>query len=406
MATLEVENPYATDATFEVSLPKVTNGNTILKKTIVVAKGTQSNPTKAQITVDLSGYIIDLTGTSGTAFNSLQTTLKITSDINGPAVQITNQDTTAFKATFENLRINRAKGYFGTLKSQQSFDEEIKFFNKLSGYVAMEDYNMSLIIENSCKLEGLLKVLNFSNFNKNTNTTVNLAHQMIGTPLFIEAATGSWWNVQPYKRTITFVPNNSNLSDFIGNLGSHIQGNVDLNLNPNGNTYSGWNELFPDSRVNIKVKADMPLKVAMNNLQFKDTFAINLKNQTDKTHIKNGKFILEATNAYPVEFTPTITFLDANNESLGQLNASSKISSSTGGSMTYNGLVCEKSKAEFEISEELAANMSKATKVVVSFKISTVSAGGNANQTVYLPYNGFIATKLFGDFAINFKLGK
>lgn len=405
-ATLEVQNPYPTDATFDVSLPKVTKDNVALMKTFVVGKGTPANPTKASVTIDLSGYNINLTGTSGTSFNSIQTTLKITSDPNGQAVSVTNQDTTNFKATFKNLKVDRAKGYFGVMNNQQSFQNDVKFFDKLSGFVDISDYNMSLILENSCKIEGLMKVVNLSSYNKNTNTTVDLTHQIIGNPIFMEAATGDWWNVQSYQRTFTFLPNNSNLNSFLGNLGSQIKGNIELKINPNGDTYSGWNELFSTSRVKLKLKADMPIKIAMNNLQFKDTFAIDFKNQTEKTHIKNGKFILEATNAYPIEFTPTITFLDINNQVVGQLTTPSKVRASTGGTITYNGLTCEKSTVELELTEELAAKFSEAKKVVVNFKFNTIPAGVNPLETVYLPYNGFIATKLFGDFGINFKLGK
>lgn len=405
-ATLEVQNPFETNATFELSLPKVKKNNVALQKTIVVGKGTVSNPTKAQITVDLSGYDIDLTDASGTAFNSLQTSMKVTSDPNGSSVEITKYDTTVFQASFTNLKIDRAKGYFGMLTSNSSFDKDIEFFNKLSGYVAIEDYNMSLILENSCKLEGLLKILNLSNFNTKTNTSVNLQHQIIGNPIFVESATGNWQSHQPYTRVFDFVTNNSNLSTFLGNLGSKIQGNLELKLNPNGDTYSGWNELYADSRLKLKLKADMPLKVTMIDLKFKDTFAINLKNQADKTHFKNGSFILDVTNAYPVEFTPTLTFINESGQSIGQVQVSSTIHSATGGSITYNGLICEKTKVEFVITEDLAAHLETANRVIVEFKASTIAGSSNPQEAVYLPYNAFIATKLYGDFKINFRLGK
>ena len=403
--TLEVQNPYETNAKFDVSLPKVKKDGVALKKTLSVAKGTQSNPTKGSIRVDISGYDIDLTGTNGTGFNSLQTVMKVTSDPNGPTIQITKFDTTTFNVTFKNLKVHRAKGYFGNQSINESFNENIPFFDKLSGIVAIEDYNLSIILENSCKLEGMFKIVDINSKNISTGNSVALQNEIIGNPIFIQSATGNWQNHQAFIRTFNFNPLNSNLSDFIGNLGSLISGNFELKLNPNGDTYAGWNELFSDSRIKVKLKADMPLKIKFDNLVFKDTFDIQLKNQLDKTHLRKGKLILEATNAYPVDMLASIELLDENNQVVGFVQSSDRIKSSTAGGFFYNGLTCSKSNVEFDLNEDLASKLGNVKKLVVRFKTNSYTAtSGIVPAVTTLPYNGFIATKLYGDFGVKFKL--
>ncbi len=403
--TLEVENPYETNATFDVSLPKVKKGGVVLMRTLNVAKGTQSNPTKAFVNVDISNYDIDLTGTDGTGFNSLQTVLKVTSDPNGPTIQITKYDTTTFKATFKNLRVDHAKGYFGNQSISQSFNEKVPFFDKLSGIVAIEDYNLSLILENSCKLEGMLKILDINNKNTITGNSVALQNPIIGNPIFVQTATGNWQNHQPSIRMFNFNPLNSNLSDFIANLGSLMSGNIQLKLNPNGNTYSGWNELFSDSRIKVKLKADMPLKIKLEDLVFKDTFDIQLKNQLDKTRLTKGKLIMEATNAYPIDMIASLELLDENDHVIGVVNSSDRIKSSTEGSFYFNGLSCAKSTVKFELNEDLAGNLQNVKKLVVRFKANSYASNmGTIPSVTTIPYNGFIATKVYGDFGVKFKL--
>ncbi len=399
--TLEVQNPYPTPAIFDVSLPKVKKDGIALSKKLTVGAGTQANPTKATVKVDVSDYVIDLTGTSGTGFNNLQSTLKVTADPNGTTVQVTKYDTTSFKVTFKDLKVNRAKGYFGNQKVQQSFDEQIAFFDKVSGLVAIEDYNLRLVLENSCKVEGMLKIAGIYNKNNSTGTSVALQHSLINNPIFVQSATGNWQNYQPFIRTFDFLPSNSNLSDFIGNLGSQFYGNLDIELNPNGDTYSGWNELFADSRIKVKLKADMPLKLKLENLIFKDTFDFNLNNSTDKTHLKQGQLILEAINAYPIDLLATFDFLDENNHVIGSVSSSEKVKSSTESSLTVNGLNCSKSQVSFALNEELATQLSSAKKIVVRLTTNTYS--NNSGMTT-LPYNGFVTTKIYGDFDVKFKL--
>jgi len=402
--TLEVENPYSTEVTFNVSLPKVKKNGQMLQRTFKVAKGTETNPTKASVSVDVADYEIDLTGTSGTGYNKLQSVMKLTSDPNGPVITIDKYDTTVFRASFLNLKVNRAKGYFGNKSLNESFSRNITFFNKLSGIVAIEDYNLDLILENSCKLEGQIKITNFKNENLNSGTVVALQHDLIGNPVFIQSATGDWQNHQSFVRTFNFNPSNSNLGAFISNLGSKITGQLEFLLNPNGNTSPGWNELFVDSRVKLKMKADMPIRIGASDLAFKDTFDVNLKNNVEKTHLKKGKFILEVANAYPVDLLASISMLDENGTVIGQVSATERVKASTEGTAFSGGVKYAKSKVEFELNESLFLKLSSVKKLIVNFKVNTFSeTSASAPVITEIPYNGFIATKLYGDFGVNYK---
>lgn len=401
---IEIENPYQTKATFEITLPKVSKSGVVLKRQLTIDEGTQANPTKSVVTVDIADFDLDLTGTNGDGFNRLQSYLKITTDPNGLPVEVTKYDTTTVKVAFQQLKIDRAKGYFGQQKMTESFVEELAFFNKLSGIVAIEDYNLSLLLENTYKVEGELKINKLSNTNTATGTTVDLQHELIGKPIFIQSATGNWQQIIPFKRTFNFLPTNSNLGDLMSNLGSQFDGSIDFALNPTNHSNVGWNEMFSDSRVKVKLKAEMPLKIMLNDLVFKDTFAINLNNQTDKTHFSGGRLLLDVTNAYPIDLMASIELLDEHFTSLGVIQSNERILPSTEGTQIQNGLVMAKSKVVFAVDEAIAEQLEKAKHLVLRVRANTfssISVPGAAVTT--LPYNGFLATKLYGDFKVNFK---
>lgn len=400
---LEVENPYETKVKFEVSLPKVTKDGVILKKVFDVNKGTLGNPTKASVEVDISEYEIDLTGTSGTSFNKLQTVMKITSDPTGNTIEIDKYDTTVFTVKFNDLKLNRARGYFGQLSQEKSFYTKIDVIDKLEGLLDVQNINLGLKILNSCKLEGAVKVNAIINKNERTQSEVSLQHDIIGNSLLIQSATGNWQNHQAFERSFSVTSQNSNLGNFIGNLGGKITGSANLKLNPNGNTSAGWNELFTDSRLKVILSADMPLKLNVSNLVFKDTFQLNLKNQVNKTHVKSGKFILKASNAYPLDLTAGLTLLGENNQVIGVVNASQRIPASVEGTNSYQGLMYSTAELVFDINEELAGKLSEVKNVVIQLRTNSFS-DISTNGVTTLPYKGFIATKLYGDFGVKFKL--
>src|SRR5690606_14557013 len=87
-----------------------------------------------------------------------------------------------------------------------------------------------------------------------------------------------------------------------------------LKLNPYGNLSGGWDEFFPNSNLQILMKANMPLSAKLTDLTFQDTFKIDFKNEKDKTHLVSGKIKLKTSNAFPLEGVVTLFLIDANGQ--------------------------------------------------------------------------------------------
>src|SRR5690554_150931 len=110
-AVISIENPVSSKGVFTISLPGVIKDGVEFSFTDIVPGGTAANPGVGELILDLKGYTIDMTGSTGQLYNLLQSKMKVATDPNGPSVTLTNQDVFKTKVKFEGLRVDYAKGY-------------------------------------------------------------------------------------------------------------------------------------------------------------------------------------------------------------------------------------------------------------------------------------------------------
>ena len=63
--------------------------------------------------------------------------------------------------------------------------------------------------------------------------------------------------------------------------GRAIFDEISFQINPGGNVSGGYDELFPNSRLKVNLKATMPLSIGVNDLIIKDTFDLKLFSKTN-----------------------------------------------------------------------------------------------------------------------------
>jgi hypothetical protein len=138
------------------------------------------------------------------------------------------------------------------------------------------------------------------------------------------------------------------------------------------------------------------MKFGCDNLILKDTFAINIVQDKEKTHVESGMFVLNATNAFPMNANVQLVLLDQNKFLLGAINGSQLVESSIYGTVV-NGIQQMKSKVLFEIPSNLVDELNNAKFITVRVTLNTPDASGNAIQ-YDIPIDGFFK------FTLNAKL--
>ena len=364
VAKIRIENPVETEVEFDIELPGVTlNGQTFQQSTTVpAAQNGQSGIQNFELS--LAGYNVDLSGVSGNQSNRLQSRMTARTSADGPSVTITNQDIVVFRVQMEGLKLDYAKGYFGSQVINDTAIVGIDFLRNITdGSIAFEPLDISFTVGNGIKAKAQARLNELTSLNF-ANNLVNLAHPIIGQKNNIDAAQGDASNLMPSEWTVTFDENNSNLNDFAENLGYEYQVDYSIFLNPWGNSSLGNDEIFPNSRVKVNLESDFLLGVGMQNLTIRDTFSFDISQENNTAKIVSGNLVIETENLFPFGAEVELHFLDENFNLIETLTTNENLmTASTDNSLGIH--VKQESKLDFELTKDLVEKIEEVKNIEV-----------------------------------------
>lgn len=391
---LKVYNPLNTAVLYQIELPGVTQNGQVFIQNYTVQPGTVQNPTIATENIDLSGYEINLGGLQGLEFNKIQSKLTLKTDPNGQAVSIYNNQVFKYEATFENLRFDYAKGYFGStlLADQQQFT--LPYLDKItSGSLTLPDLSLDLQIENGFKMALRAQIEQLSATNTQ-GQSVALNAPSIGPSMFLAPAVGNWNTLQPSTLNLHFDQNNSNIKSYLENLGAFQQLSYQLQPNPWGNTAQGHDEAFAHSHLRLKVSAQMPMALSADGLTLQDTFALNLAQDLNKTHVTGATVVLDATNAFPLACDLVLYFMK-DGQILHTVIADAQLASAALGQIDpSDGLLKKKSKIKIVLPPALVADLQDLNEVAVAATFATTDPSSGLAVQQHVQAHAFLALQL------------
>ena len=392
---IEVLNPVGTKATFNVTLPGVTKNNLVLNEDYEAPSGTAANPGSVIRAVDISGYSFDLKGLDGNKHNRLISQITATSDPNGETVTITKSDTIRLNVSFRDVQLDYARGYFGNSVISDTTTTSIDLMRLIQvGAIDLPNTSLQIEIENGIKVGSQALLTHISNTKLN-GTQVSLSNAQIGSSFNVAPATGSWSTLTPSVKTIEFNSTNSNIEAYIENLGNQHEIGYQMNLNPWGNISGGWDEMFPHSKLRINVRVNMPLTIGVDNLVLRDTFAINLQQEQNETHIKSGEFLLKASNSFPLSANIELLLLDANGNMIHTINSTQIIKAAQQGLFDTNkNMFVADSDVTFSIPENVMNDLGSVKQIVVQLSLNTINPATNLSEQMSIPVDAFLSVKL------------
>ncbi len=392
---VKVYNPLGTNVFFTVQLPGVSKNGVEFQQDYFVPGGSMANPGVSEATLDISGYEIDLTGETGSLYNLLQSRLIINSDPAGPTVTVNTSHQFKVDADFMDIKIDYARGYFGNKMIADTSTFTIDLLNNVSaGSIDLPASTIQFDIINGMKVDAKATVTTVSNTNNN-GSTVNLTASAINSPVYLDPATGSWSSLASSTESLLFNAANSNVENYLENLGSSHTIGYKLQLNPWGNTSGGWNEIFPNSRLKVKLKAQMPLTIGADGLTLQDTFDLDLSQDLESSHVESGMFVLQATNAFPFSCGAALYLMDVNGNVLHVVNGSDEISSALYGSIDpLDGMRKMSSEVHFVLTSAMIHDLEKITNVSIKATFNTPDPGTSSNTQASVPVGAFLAVKL------------
>ena len=164
--------------------------------------------------------------------------------------------------------------------------------------------------------------------------------------------------------------------------------------NPWGNTSQGHDEAFANSRLKIKVNAQMPLSLSADGLTLKDTFELNLKQNLEKTHVTSATLVLNATNAFPVACDIVLYFMK-DGQVWHTIVADAQIASANLGQPDpIDGLLKKKSKIHIVLPPNVVADLQDLNEVAVAATFATTDPATGLATQQSIQAQAFLALQL------------
>lgn len=366
------------DLDFIIQIPgAILNSNTFYQTGLLDAAPASGDSLVKIFTYDLSGYHLDLTGTSGSDYNSLSYVLEVKTNAASDTLHTTfNQPIFKVEETFSDIFPEYVRGKLGQDTISESSSTSLDLFRKIqSGVLNLQDVTLTCTVENGIGIEAQLKINNITSVNTRTGNSIPLsAPSLVGSNINIDRPTETGNSSSPVNetfKTITLDKTNSNLLSFIENLPDELSYSVHLTTNPLGADFSGGNDfIYADYLVNTIMHFEMPLAFSANVLTFIDT--VDFVSNAEETfgNFRSGTLTLIADNGFPFQATLTLFLLDENLNAVASLTGNSIIAEAAVGA---DGRVNQRRKSyvDIPVSEAQMEHLKKTKKLILRASFTT-----------------------------------
>lgn len=248
--------------------------------------------------INIADATVDFTGISGNERNKIASNLTIgtPADITDTA-QVYGDDSIRVAMTFMGMQVRDIEGYFGSFEI--NLNEGVPLFDPgafPSGLLALVPDRADLQLVNGMAADLRL------NLNALTLGEENLSHPVLGVDQYIARAD---WSAGAPPTTdalsIDLLATEPGFFDVLASLPDSIRATGLLEINPLGDVSGGNDYFHKDFAPAMNLDLDVPLRVALTDLAFRDTLRILPTDVPDFT----GQITLELRNGFPVQMDLT-----------------------------------------------------------------------------------------------------
>lgn len=389
MLTINIQSSIAQQSHFEYTLPSATNANgDFISLNHDLPPAPPNGTSSFSQSFNLSGYVFDLTGLSGTEHNTFYSHLVASIDSTGELVTISKEDSIFIAYELKDIVPDYISGYVGQqiVNVGPEITSFTAFKNIRGGSLSLESVDVDLTIRNGIGVQGRINLNSLTSINSSTGNQVGLTWSKLGQPLNIPPATDN-----PLIPSVTsFVLNNSNsnMASLVSNLPDQLKYSLDVFINPFGNT-SGFHDFaYDSSELEADLDVIIPLSLVASDLVLVDTLQFSLgENEPGDAAIKEGTFNLIIYNGFPISASPQLYFCDADFHLIDSLFTSTQIVPA--GVLNDQCLVSEQTKSVLTVAiDEARMQRLRATsKAILVSKFNTASHPGCSFLKIYDHYS-------------------
>lgn len=361
---------------FTYNLPNATRDGVPFSENITCPPAPPGGSINQEFIYSFDGYDFDLTGQYGDTVNAFYNEVIGRIDSTGQQVFLTLEDSVDLIVEVLEMDPVVARGYMG----QDTFTEGpgVVVFDAFDDFgidsLGVAGAELSLTIENSLGMEGLLDIQSLEARNTLTNKSVSLEKQGLNLPVFIGGAQDGDPPV-PAISKLVLNDQNSNPSQIISLLPNSFGYALSVQTNPGGNDGSYSNFAYADHTLKTYMDVKIPMTVKSGGIRLSDTVPMFKEPLKNDESIKGGNLLFLVDNGFPVKASVEVVFLDSLDAVIHTFKPGLAVEAASLDEQT--GMVSEPRLTEliFELNEELLPELLGSKKAIVTATFETKPEG-------------------------------
>lgn len=272
-------------------------------------------------------------------------------------------------ANSQNILFNQFIGYLNPYATNldKAFETKLNFNKVILNNLRFYNPKLTIYTQNSfCNAVGTIQSMVFEQDDGSTHPLINEAVD-IDIPYSSSSYIGTPIECAP--------------SVVIDSHTDSIRFRGHFTLNPQGQS-AGDVRISRQSSFYVKMKAEMPGNLSLENAVYSDTVQNALYDKTGTSVINNAKLIqlrIATINNMPVEFTPELFFIDTINHEVTEIDLSRIIIHGS-----YDGQEYVATPVYVNIENDKIKKVTAAQKIVLKFKLSSANHIITVNKDRYI----------------------
>jgi hypothetical protein len=370
---IRISTTIQENLTMVFRLPNVVKNGQSVERIIKVPAAVPGETRRYTEDVDMNGYLVDYRGKNPTVTDTVNTfhqIVLVNLDSSGRKVNVSLDDSVRVEYGIVGVEPEWAVGYFGQSNENVTGIQPVDLFRGIGGTLEPENVAVKVRVSNGIGAQGRVLIKSLESQNTlNKNSIPLVAPTLLGVNTDINAATFQPW--APWETSYYLNTGNSNVRNFIGNLPDKIAYDLNVQMNPNGNTTRWKDFLYYDKPLNVYLDASMPVSFRSPGVYFRDTQVLNLGSIKGVEQAKSAVLKIYAENDFPVSIRMKAYLLDANQMVLDSITPEELIPASEVNQT--NGAVIARSSATLlaPVSETGMENLRRARYIVFVPRLNT-----------------------------------
>lgn len=350
-----------TDLHFNYLVPNISkNGEEFnFNSTIDDEYNTEENPKDTNFF--FNDYEFDFTVINDTAYkpyNAFLNHIKARIDATDGVLDISIDDTIGIKIAVTQIKPSYARGFLGNDLTTVQDTFTVDVFDDINGTLNFETVNIELEIENEIGIDATISINHL--VAKNTTTGQTVTYSGNSGPFSINRATELGLNFVSTKSFIQL----DNAADLLSILPDQFIIDLDIEMNPGGNTGLYNDFIHSGASISSKINIDIPLTASIENLVLSDTSDFEMDDLEIPEGFTEGTLSILVDNGFPLDMGLTLYFTNDFGVITDSLTSNEAILSATVDGSTQTVTESVKTKLDFKFDKSDLENLLRSTKMI------------------------------------------